>query len=485
MTTNKDEGPATRSAAYAAMAPSWDKIDSLLGGTKTMRARGTAYLPRHEEEKEIRYKERLDRATLHNITKMTLEGWVGRPFSEPMTIGEDVPEEIEAVLKDVDLRGNAVGTFSRTWFREGVGKGLAHVLIEYPMKPAGVEQSRQDDYEAGRRPYWCFVKPENLLYASSEIRDGREILVQVRILETHRVQEEWGEREVRRIRVLRRGVSVPEAPGGQIGNIVTFEIWEYQEKEDVWILQTPPTRMDINEIPFVTFYADQKGFMESSLPLEDLADLNIAHWQSSSDQTAVLTVARFPILAVKGEDLEEKGKSPIGPFRALSTRDPAGLWYYVEHSGAAIAAGRQDLLDLEERMASYGAEFLKRRPGSPTATARALDSAEATSPLEDAVVRFNDALAQALYFTGKWMGIDEPGTIAVPTDLGPETVEGADFDILKASRATREISRVRYLEELKRRGVLASDFDVEKDAELLAGENFPDAGPAVDSGAPV
>ena len=70
------------------------------------------------------------------------------------------------------------------------------------------------------------------------------------------------------------------------------------------------------------------------LPLLDLAWLNIAHWQSSSDQRHVLTVARFPMLA--GSGVPENTNVVVGPDRMLTTPNADGKFYYVEHTGAAI-----------------------------------------------------------------------------------------------------------------------------------------------------
>ena len=219
--------------------------------------------------------------------------------------------------------------------------------------------------------------------------------------------------------------------------------------------------MDIDEIPLVTFYAERTDFMISKPPILDLVDLNITHWQSSSDQRSILTVARFPMLAGSGVT-DEDNKLKVGPRQWLFTSDAQGKYYYVEPDGKAIAAGRDDLSDLENQMSSYGAEFLKKRPGTQTATARALDSAEATSPLQDMVLRFIDAMNQALTLTGKWADIEEPGFVTVNAEFGLTAQEDADLRALTDARKNRDLSRRKYLNELRRRGTLPVDFDAEE-----------------------
>ena len=121
-------------------------------------------------------------------------------------------------------------------------------------------------------------------------------------------------------------------------------------------------------------------------------------------------------------------------------------------------------------MAHYGAEFLTKRPGRETATARALDSAEATSPLQDMTTRFVDALNQALFVTAQWLKEESGGTVEMTTDFGPENPDQSDMNILKFTRRLGDISRKAYLEEQKRRGILSDEYNIEEDLEQIQKE---------------
>jgi hypothetical protein len=118
--------------------------------------------------------------------------------------------------------------------------------------------------------------------------------------------------------------------------------------------------------------------------------------------------------------------------------------------------------------------FLKRRPGGASATARALDSAETSSPLEDMATRFQSALNQALAFMGAWIKVDynKTGTLSINTDLGVTAQDSKSLDSLKEARKNRDISRVRYLKELQRFRVLSDDFDPTKNEQELEDETL-------------
>jgi len=458
--------PATTSNAYDAMIPTWAMISTLLGGTESMRLAGEVYLPRHEEESTKNYDRRIQQATLFNMLELTLDALVGKPFSDLIKFKEGSPEEIVDLAEDIDLQSNNLTTFGRQWFREGLAKGFAHVFIDMPTmtEEESENRTRADDNKENRRPFWQLVTPENLIFASSEVIEGVEVLTHIRIQEFETIRVGFAEIVKERIRVVER------VEDGQI----VWALWEKQEKKnpndkDDWRV-IDSGNMDIDVIPLVTFYANRKGLMISKPPLEDLAHLNIRYWQSNSDQINVLTVARFPMLAVSGATDATGDSMAIGPKQLMGTKDPNGKFYYVEHTGKAISSGRDDLTDLEDRMSSYGAEFLRRRPGNQTATARALDSAESTSPLQDHTIRFTDSVNTALNITAKWMDLESGGEVEIALDFGPEEVADIDLRTLNEARRNRDLSRDAYLKELQRRGVLPDDFNFEADIKILIDE---------------
>ncbi len=462
MSKKDSKSPATTSVSYDSMLPSWTKVQTVLDGTKALRSAGRTFLPQHAGETDIAYNERLTKCTLLNLTKITLNSWVGRPFSDPIVF-TDVPPDLEELLSNVDLVGNDVHVFSRDWFSEGIAKAYSHVYVDYPRIVEGeVPRTLADDRIENVRPYWVRIRPEQLFFADSEVIDGLEVLREIRIMEDVAVRVGFAETFVPQIRRI-----FMDATG-----VVQIELYQQLEakKKQEWRL-VDQYSISLPVIPLVTFYSDRQTFMVGCPPLEDLADLNVAHWQSTSDQRAVLTVARFPILALSG-GVDDNNVLTMGPNQWLYSPDPASKFYYVEHSGAAIEAGRKDLLDLEDQMAEYGAEFLKKRPGNQTATARALDSAEATSPLQDIVRRFGYALNQALDLTAMWLKVESGGTAELSTDFGPEDVDQAELNTLRETRKMRDISRAAYLLELKRRGLLDDEYNAEDDLTEIEKESL-------------
>lgn len=454
--------PATTSYAYDYMSPRWRKISTLLGGTEAMRSAGREYLPQHPEESSDAYAERLSCAVLLNMVDMTLTSLVSRPFSSPISVGEDVPEQIRSILDDVDLQGTSLDRYSRKWFREGLAKGYSCTLVEFPRtspNPDGTQRTLADDERDGLRPYLVHIVPENLISADYEVINGAEVLTEIRFREEVVKKNGFAQEIVERIRVVTPGHG---------------EVWEKRKAKNgkvTWI-SIDSYDYDLNFVPAVIYYADREGFMLSKPPLLDLANLNIRWWQSKADEIAILTVARFPMLAQSGAT--DSSDLVVGPNSVLSVSEPSGRFYYVEHSGKAIESGREELQDLEEQMAEYGATMLKKRPGGATATARALDSAEVTSALQDMALGFQDSLNQVMYYCALWMrlkGHNPGGTFKVKTDFTLSDDDTSGLETITKARQQKDVSRKKYLEGLIRYRVLQDDFDFDaNEAELKSEE---------------
>jgi hypothetical protein len=461
MMSSKDLGPDNRSTAYDRMAPRWAIMNALLGGTEAMRAAGEDRLPKHPEESDNSWRNRLSRATLLNMTEITLDMLVGKPFTEPVQLEEDEggSTEFHEWAEDIDLQGNNIDVFARRWFRDGMAKGLSHLLVDMPRKTATEgPRTLADDAADGIRPYFVHIPAESVIFMSGTMVGGREVLDHVRIAEAELIRDGWGERVVQRIRVL------------EPGKVMIWELTKIKNRKDQWKL-VDEWATDLDYIPLVTFYTDREELGVAKPPLLDLAYMNVHHWQLDADLNNIISVACFPMLAMSGVDNTEAGGDGglmrLGPNQILATRSEHGKFYYVEHTGAAITTGMNKLKHIEQQMSSYGAQFLKDRPGDVKATTRALDSAEALSQLQAITLSFKDALEMGLHIMADWVGADKAPSVEMSVDFGLNDPNEVGWAAIDAARQRRDISRATYLREMQRRGWLSDEYDADEDQQLL------------------
>lgn len=431
---------ATPNAAWAARVPDWELIRDLLGGTRAMREAGEARLPREPGESLEAYRIRLQRTVLFNGLGRAVQTLSGKPFAKPATLSHDCDPRIRGLARDIDLGGRDLTGFARDVLRAALTDGLTHILVDYPTE-GGDGETLADERARGARPYLVHVAAPDLI--GWRIGAGGR-LDRVRIREALVERDgAWGERVVEQVRVLEPG---------------RWSLWRRAgaAKDRPW-RRHAGGETSLDRVPLVTVYAERTGFLTARPPLLDLAWLNLAHWQSSSDQRHILHVARVPILFGRNLKVGEDGIE-IGPNRLiLGDGDGADL-KYVEHGGAAIEAGRQDLADLEDRMAVMGLDLAVRHPGGVTATERAIDAARADSALTALVRAVEEGLSAALALCAGWMDLapEAAGRVTLDPDTGLDSREAEEIDLLLKARLAGEIDRPTFLAEIRRRGVLAA-----------------------------
>jgi hypothetical protein len=438
-------------------------INSLMGGTAAMQEAGAKYLPQEPAESAQAWKIRLGRTTLFNCVKRTIEKLKGEVFSKDVDVGDDVPDQIKTWLEDIDLQGRNESRFAQEIFKAALRDGVTHILVDYPQ--ADGVQTLADEKAADIRPYWVHILASQVIGWRTEIVNGKKRLAQVRIAETETVPDgDYGNRTVNRIRVLNRD---------------SYEIWEEQTNKDgqsEWV-RIGDGPLTLGFIPLVTvMFGEVCGDMKATPPLDDLAYLNLTHWQSSSDQRNILHFARVPLLFGKGLT-DDQGRPPgaegstfeIGVNRLIHSTNPEADLKVVEHSGKCIEAGRQDLKDLEDQMALFGLTLMLPKGGQITATQSASDKSENDSALRGWAMILKDCLELALSYTTQWAKLgDKGGSVTVNTDF--RAFSGLDMQFLTQAMIAGKIPMGLWLSEMQRRGVVSEDVDETEVMALLENE---------------
>jgi len=379
--------PSLSSAQYDAMAQKWVLPQTLMGGTPAMRAAGARFLPRHPAESSPVYAERAKRAVLRNYYRRTVQKIVGRVFSNPVIPDAHMPGSLKGYLQNIDMTGRGMTSFAQSWFQDALVCGLSYVLVDFP----DMSKARAGD----ARPYAVHIPAERLIATQWENSGAGPQLVQIRIRETVTGYQDFTEQASDQIRVLE-----PHQ----------WRLYRKSDKEG-WQL-VDQGENSLGEIPLVTLYANRTGLMQATPPLEDLAYMNLEHYQIRSDQRNALNVASFPILAASGYDPEIDGPIEVGPNKVLTTSDTDGKYYYVESTGAALEAGARELAALEKSIQLFGLQF--EAGSSPeSATGRALDAADAMSPITAMIMELEDSLNRVLRLFAKWSGIDAYGSLQI------------------------------------------------------------------------
>ncbi|WP_259674534.1 DUF4055 domain-containing protein [Pseudomonas fluorescens] len=418
-------------------------IRALRGGTDAMREAGADYLPKEPGETPQAFQKRLKRSVLTNFISRVVKNLSSKPFSRPVVVTSDTHSEIADVFsKDIDGKGASVSSLAAVVFADALWNGTSFICVDAPVD--------------GGKPYAYWLSADDILGFKLD-EDGR--LIEIRISEKATIEDgEWGEKVVSRVRAFRK-------KDGRV-------LWAlFEENGGADYAMTEPWRdFGLPEIPVIPVHAnpaETQGSLFCPSPMIDLAHMNVAHWQDGSDQRNILHVARVPILFASG--IEEGTDIKIGVDAAIVASAGSDL-KFVEHSGSAINAGRQSLVDLENLMSTYGIEMLANNGAVETATGRALKAGENNNQIAAMATSMASALQTVFEMLAHFSRVSSPSfSVDVHTEYGINA-STEELQALATARANGDLSQFEYLSELKRRGVLRNDFDIALNADRLATE---------------
>lgn len=436
----------TPTRTYKEMASKWQLPLALLGGTPRMRQECKQWLPQLPDESDEVYRIRVERSFLFNVYKRTIVSMVGNAFSSNITVS-GVPEELEYLEWNANGQGQSLTEHAAELFYDILVFGKCHNYVDFPS--SNIERVNYAQYKKmGLRPYLARISPVNLIGWELSYNNGFENIEHIRISDVDvRIDDDFCEEEREIIRLVTpEYIRVYGRPFASIKN---------SDAGDFEIITEVPNALGY--VPLQTGYANKRGTFVADPTLEDLAWLNLQHFQSSSDQNNILHITRVPFLLGTGFEEKDVDNITISANNMVISGNKDANIKYVEHTGVSMQAGRQHGLDLEQQMNKSGAEILFSKSVSrQTATSRKIDQAEALSVAQISLRSIEQMLEQNYLVAADWLDIDK--------DFDPVINIGAELDLAEDPNPVQGfISLAQHfgfspevaLEEAKRRNLVA------------------------------
>ena len=421
--------------AYVNMEPHWLLIEALLQGTYGIRKGHRKYLPQEPRELDEAYDNRLIRSTLAPYYVRLERMLAGMLTRKPVRL-EDVSDVVTEQLFDVDLQGNDLNVWTYETARKCIRYGHVGVLVDAPK--AG----------DNGRPYWTQYTPRDILGWRSEIKDGKQQLTQLRLMETITVPDGlYGEKQVQQVRVL--------TPGA-------YEIHQKDKKGDFVLVDEGST--SLSEIPFAVAYANRVGVLESRPPLADIAELNLKAYQVQSDLDNQLHISAVPMLAIYGFPQSAEEIS-AGPGEALALPETARS-EYIEPSGNSYDAQFKRLDQIASQINELGlAAVLGQKLSAETAEAKRIDRSQGDSTMMVIAQQMQDLIDNCLGFHAQYMQQAQAGSSFINRDFLATRLEPQEIQSLLQLYTAGTITQETLLNQLSAGEVLGDEFDVEEEIE--------------------
>lgn len=427
------------------MEEHWELPLALMGGTPKMRKLRDQYLPMHPKETVDAYENRLKQAVLFNYFKKTIQSLVGHSFLRSVVVS-DVPEQLEYLESNIDGAHTTVTDFAASLLADTLIMGKSHDYTDFPTTTG----SSLRDFR-NFKAYATKIDPQNVIGWKIDSSKGYEDLIEVRVMEVEVSEnEDWEEVVTNRVKVIRKDEIV----------IYEEEVVEVDGKTYSEYVPGTPIPNTLGYIPLNVTYGEKTGFFKARSPLEDMAWLNLLHYQSTSDQNHILHVARVPFIFAAGFAEGELDNVDVGPNRMIVASNPDATMGFVEHTGQAIGAGRANLQDLVQAIGMMGADVLLasgNRADRQTAVAANLDQAQSLSIIQIIIRGIEESIKNIYITAGKFMQVDgaEDVTVTINDAIGlpndPNPVQSV-ISLLQALNLSEE----EILRELKRRGIVSS-----------------------------
>lgn len=467
-----------RSPDSAAMVDYWDQTDTIVDGIKAMRLAREKYLPKFVDEEREEYDFRVAATKMTNVYRDIVEGLASKPFEEEISLvtsdkegAKAIPLQIEEFIEDVDGSGNNLTVFSSNVFFNGINSAVDWIFVDFPSVDPTQVRSVADAKKAGVRPFWSRVLGRNVLEAKTAMIGGKETLTYMRIFEPGKPEH---------VRVFERTASG-----------VTWQLFVKTDRpapsgKTMFVLETEGV-ISIGVIPLIPFITGRRdGRTFRIFPtLQDAADLQIELYQQESGLKFVKIMAAYPMLAAEGVNppVGPDGKPMklrVGPGKVLYGKPngdgKAGTWKYVEPGAETMKFLADDIKSTIENLRELGRQPLTAQSSNVTVINSAVAAGKARTAVGAWALTLKDALENALVLTCTWLGItDYSPEVNVYTEFDDFADGGADVTELGAARGRKDISRYTYWAELKRRKILAPEFDAEAEDERLL-EELPSEG---------
>lgn len=379
--------------------PIYTKIRDAVKGQTAIKDKGTTYLPMPDENLNdpirvlTRYRAYLTRAVFYNVTGRTLQGLSGQVSLKPATI--KVPSVLDGVVKDATGTGISLEQLGIQGVSEVLQTGRIGLYTDYPVRDG--RATTVAEQQAGA------IKPTITLYQAEDCinwrvvsRGSKTVLSLVVLREKYDASDDGFKTEKKdQYRVLRL----------EENGVYSVEIWR---NDGTWFAEPKVYPRDgknnlMYEIPFVFVGSQDNEVNIDPAPLEDIANLNIAHYLNSADYEEGIFITGQPTPVVTGIDqawwdnvlnkeLRFGSRSGI-PLPADATFELVSC----DPNNAALEAMKHK----EDQMKALGAKLVEVTKVQRTATESTQDEISETS----ALIRLVNNVSAGMLWSLEWCAI--------------------------------------------------------------------------------
>ena len=428
---------------YSENIERWEVMNAVCEGARAVKAQGLALLPYKVccDEDDKRYFDYLSRAVFYPVTKDTLQNHVGLAFSEDPDFD---PDGMDFLKDNADGAGTSIYQLNQKALSLLLKHGRAGFFVDYPTTEDGA--TKADVEKRG-------IRPTITLYDATQIINWRvkkfggvfktSLIVLFEKTVQQDPQDEFLNKEVRTYRVLRLdddqkfSVQVYTDASGQM---VAGERMYPRMNGQLW-----------SEIPFQPIGAQVNDFNIDEIPLEPLAEINLAHYRNSAEyENSVHICGQVqPVINELDEEWRDflvKNGIKLGSYSPLYL--PQGSSFqYVQADEQMIAKEAMD--GKMAYMEALGAKITDSSEGVKTATQVDSEDIKSYSVLSLCVSNLNEAAENVLRWCANYHGSGYDAKFTIKQDFAVGEISLEELKFYQSEVVARRMSNQTLHEIIK------------------------------------
>tara|TARA_R100001244_G_scaffold71603_4_gene57858 strand:+ start:28 stop:1401 length:1374 start_codon:yes stop_codon:yes gene_type:complete len=445
--------------SYDLSLPFWQKTRAA-ATTNAIKAGGETYLPMGENKDLTKYASYKKRAVYVGVTGRTQQALVGAIFRKDMSFTDDLQTQLEFITTDFDGEMGSIEQIAKRTASDILVTGRFGYLVDFP---AVGEMTREQEISSGVKPYTTSYSAENITNWETTSTRGVQKLSLVVLRETDLVHTEgdiFQLEEVIRYRVLRL--------------VQGFYIQELYDN-DGGLIETVEPKMGGNSMKSIPFFfvgsVDNKPSVDE-IPLEGIADINIAHYRNSADFEKNLYIHSGGTLTIT-TSMDDEAWKKMNPNGVVVGADQ-GLFLGDSGSASLLQLEPANAVDeamqrKEQQMISIGARLITTSSINETAEAARIAASSETSVLSTIVTNIESALNQCLDVMAGFMGLNDAPEVKLNRQFFDTTLTAQEWMAANVAADRGDISQSDIRRILRKANILDSsrtDADIDNENGL-------------------
>lgn len=416
---------------YELIHPDWELCRDTYAGSRVVKKQGIKYLPQPSKMDYRQYDAYVKRSLFFNAIGGTVDGIQGLIWRRAPTI--ELNSRIEYLNELATVDGDSLTMLMQNISKELAITGKYLVLIDFN--------------ESGEVLFCCYPA-ESILNWKYSILNNRKVLTKIVLYEDHYSNNDEIIREI----ILE-------------DNTAIHNIYRKKADNDSFDLQDTLVPQfhgkTATEIPLHIFDMGK-------MPLLDLAEVNISHYQSSADLEHGRHLTALPTLILYLLDKLSKSEMNLGSGggEVFQVGEKIEM---LEFKGSGLNYLESALVRKEEQMASLGAKMLEIKPrAAETAETLRLRQAGEVSKLTNIVNATEYGMNKLLKIASDWMGIAGDSHVEINKDFFDGKMSSSELHELVLSWQSGALPTQALAHQLKKGEMLSPNMTEEQAIEIIS-----------------